>query len=150
VTRIRHVWIDSTVCTVSPSSLFWCLVDLDVRDDKLFGIETFRVGIGLGVLEETEQEDGGLLWPASHGGTMLFSLRRTTGTSSISPHGNSFLLLPDVFEENKSSRKLHSVDCLSGLAGVLERDTEVGTARLGGLGRICRNGSVSNHLAGNM
>ncbi len=38
----------STVCT---SPLLGCLVDLNVLDDQITGIETFGVGVGFGVVE---------------------------------------------------------------------------------------------------
>ena len=54
----------STVCTVRASPLLGCLVDLDVLDDQVGGIKTLGIGIGLCVLEEREQELGGLDWPS--------------------------------------------------------------------------------------
>ena len=60
----------STVCS---SSLLWCLVDLDVLDDKVVGIETLGIGVGLSVLEETEEELGGLDGPSSLGDTELLA-----------------------------------------------------------------------------
>ena len=45
----------TTVGTVSPPALLGGLVDLDVLDDQVAGIETLGVGVGLGVLEEAEQ-----------------------------------------------------------------------------------------------
>lgn len=90
---VGHVWVDlenrsalrplaivsvrdstyTTVSTVCASSLLWCLVDLDVGDNEGGGVETLNVGVGDSVLEETEEELGGLLWPASLGGTELLS-----------------------------------------------------------------------------
>jgi hypothetical protein len=63
------------VSTVCASSLLWCLVDLDVLNDKVGGIEALGVGIGFGILEETEKELGGLDWPAGTGNTHLFAWR---------------------------------------------------------------------------
>ena len=62
--RIRHVRVDTTVGTVCAAALLGGLVDLDMLDDKFGGIETLGVGIGFGVLEETDQELGGLDGPA--------------------------------------------------------------------------------------
>lgn len=59
---VAHVWVDSTVGSVCSSSLLGGLVDLDVLDDQVFGVETLCVSVGLGVLEETEEEFGGLDW----------------------------------------------------------------------------------------
>lgn len=49
---IAHVRIDSTVSSVSSSSLLWGLVDLDVLNDQIASIEALGVGIRFGVLEE--------------------------------------------------------------------------------------------------
>lgn len=59
VAWVAHVGIDTTVSAVCAAALLGCLVDLDVLDDQVGGIETLDVGIGFGVLEETEQEFGG-------------------------------------------------------------------------------------------
>lgn len=48
----------STVGTVCPSALLGGLVDLDVLDDQVAGVETFGVGVGLGISEEAEKELG--------------------------------------------------------------------------------------------
>lgn len=63
----------ATVGTVCAATLLWCLVDLDVLDDEVAGIETLGIGVGLSVLEETEKELGGLDWPAGTGNTELLS-----------------------------------------------------------------------------
>ena len=90
---VAHVRVDTAVSTVCASSLLWCcntnnnqsinvllsiistnfrreshtLIDLDVLDDEVAGIEALGVGVGFGVLEETEEEVGGLDWPAGLG-----------------------------------------------------------------------------------
>ena len=51
----------SAVCA---PSLLRGLVDLDVLNDQISGVEAFGVGIGFGVFEEAEEEFGRLLWPA--------------------------------------------------------------------------------------
>jgi len=68
--------------------------------------------------------------------------------AGISSHGDSLLVLLDVLKELDSSLQLPAVDGLGGLAGVLERNSEVGTAgasRFRGLNLL---GGVSNHLDG--
>lgn len=52
----------STVCA---SPLLGRLVDLDVLDNQVAGVQALGVGVGLGVLEQTEEELGGLDGPAS-------------------------------------------------------------------------------------
>lgn len=59
--------------SVCSSTLLWCLVDLDVLDDQVTGIETLGICVGFGVLEETQKELGGLDWPSGAGDTELFA-----------------------------------------------------------------------------
>ena len=60
----------STVCT---TALFGRLVDLDMLHDQVAGVEAFGVCVGFGVLEETEEELGGLFGPAGLGDAELFA-----------------------------------------------------------------------------
>jgi hypothetical protein len=61
------------VGTVSSSPLLGGLVDLDVGDLEVGGVETLGVGVGLSVAEETEKELGRLLGPAGAGNTELLA-----------------------------------------------------------------------------
>ena len=54
----------------------------------------------------------------------------------------------DVLEVLEGTGDLPAVDGLGSLAGVLERNTEVGTASAGGLGRLDFGGGVADLLAG--
>ena len=63
----------ATVGTVSAATLLGGLVDLDVLDDQVAGVETLGVGVGLSVLEEAEEELGGLDGPAGTGNTPLLA-----------------------------------------------------------------------------
>jgi hypothetical protein len=63
----------ATVRTVCPSSLLGGLVDLDVLDDQVAGVKTLGVGVGLGVLEEAQEELGGLGGPAGLRDTELLA-----------------------------------------------------------------------------
>lgn len=60
----------SAVCA---AALLGGLVDLDVLDNQVAGVETLGIGVGLGVLEQTEEELGGLLGPAGAGDTKLLA-----------------------------------------------------------------------------
>lgn len=66
----------TTVGTVRPSSLLGGLVDLDVLDDEVAGVEALGISVGLSVLEQTEQELGRLDGPAGLGDTKLLAYRR--------------------------------------------------------------------------
>ena len=59
----------ATVGTVCAAALLRGLVDLDVLDDQVGGVEALGVGVGLSVLEQTEEELGALDGPAGLGDT---------------------------------------------------------------------------------
>jgi hypothetical protein len=61
------------VSTVCSSALLWCLVDLDVLNDQVAGIETLGVCVCFGVLQETEKEFSRLDGPSGTGDTELLS-----------------------------------------------------------------------------
>lgn len=63
----------ATVGTVCPAALLGGLVDLDVLDDQVAGVKTLGVGVGLGVLEEREEELSALHGPAGLGDTELLA-----------------------------------------------------------------------------
>lgn len=67
-----------------------------------------------------------------------------TNATAVAAHGDGLLVLLDVLEELDGALQLPSVDGLSGLAGVLEGNTKVGTARAGRLRRLDLLGSVSD------
>jgi len=146
VARVGHVGVDTTVGTVCPSSLLGGLVDLDVLDNQGTGVETLGISVGLSILEEAEKELGRLDGPSSLGDTELLALGGAASAAGISSHGDGLLVLLDVLEEGNSALKLPAVDGLGGLASVLERHSEVGTAGAGRLRGLDLGGSVSNHL----
>ena len=51
-------WTYTTMSTVCTTALLRSLVDLDVLDDQVAGVETFGVGVGFCVFEEAEEEFG--------------------------------------------------------------------------------------------
>jgi hypothetical protein len=73
VARVAHVRVDTTMGTVCAAALLGCLVDLDVLDDEVGGVETLDVGVGFSVLEETEEKLGGLDWVAGFRNTELLA-----------------------------------------------------------------------------
>lgn len=134
VAGVGHVRVDATVGTVCAAALLGGLVDLDVLDNQVGGVKTLGVGVGLGVLEEREDELGRLDGPAGLGDTKLLALGGAASAPGITSHGDSLGVVLDVLEVLDGTGDLPAVDGLSGLTGVLERDTEVGTASAGALG----------------
>jgi hypothetical protein len=48
----------TAVSTVCSAALLGCLVDLDVLNDQVAGVETLGICVCFGVLEETQQKFG--------------------------------------------------------------------------------------------
>jgi hypothetical protein len=63
----------AAVGTVCPAALLGGLVDLNVLDDQVAGVEALGIGVRLSVLEEAEQELGRLDGPPSTGDTPLLA-----------------------------------------------------------------------------
>lgn len=63
----------TTVSTVGAAAALGSLVDLDVLDNEVAGVETLGVGVGLSVLQEVEKELGGLDGPTSLADTPLLA-----------------------------------------------------------------------------
>lgn len=72
---VAHVGVNSAVGAVCSSSLLGSLVNLDVFDDEVSGVEAFGVGVGFGVLQKGEKEFGGFDWVAGTGDSELLAWR---------------------------------------------------------------------------
>lgn len=68
----------TTMSTIGTTTLLGSLVDLDVFDDQVAGVEALCVGVCFGVFEEAEEEFGGFLGPAGFGDAELFSWFRVS------------------------------------------------------------------------
>lgn len=59
---VAHVRVDSAVGAVRSSPLLRCLVDLNVLDQQVVGVESLSISVGFGILEQAKEEFGGLDW----------------------------------------------------------------------------------------
>jgi hypothetical protein len=78
-----HVRVDSAMSSVRATSLFWCLVDLDVLDDQVSSVKALDIGVGFGVLKESEEEFGGFDWMTGSRDTELFTCRGRMVSNSL-------------------------------------------------------------------
>jgi hypothetical protein len=63
----------TTMSTVGAATLLGSLVDLDMLDDEVRRIQAFDIGIGFGILEQSDEEFGRLDGPAGLGDTELLA-----------------------------------------------------------------------------
>lgn len=148
VGRRRLVGVDSTVGSVSSSSLLGGLVDLDVRDDKSLLVKTLGLGVGLGVLEEVLDELDGLNGPSSLGDTKLLTLTGSADGSGVLSEGDGSLVVGNLVEVGKSLLQVPASDGAGNLVGVLEGGSQVGASSRGGLGGVDGLNGVSGHGVG--
>ena len=59
--------------SVCSTSLFRRLVDLDVLDNQVASVKAFHIGVGLGVLEKSEEEFSGFDWMTGPSNAELFA-----------------------------------------------------------------------------
>ena len=80
-----HVGVDSAVGAVRSAPHLRGAVDLDVIDDEVVDVEAFVLRVGFRVLQQGEEEFGGLLRPASltARGVPGLGLRVTAGTADV-------------------------------------------------------------------
>lgn len=140
------VCINSTVSSVSSSSLLWSLVDLDVGDLQLGDIQTLGLSVGLSVLQQVLDVVDRLDWPSSLLDTELLSLSGSTDGVSESSEWNGSLVVQDVLQVLLSLFQVPTVDGLGSLSSVLERNSQVGTASGSTLGWVDWGSSVTNHF----
>lgn len=69
--------------TVGAAAALGSLVDLDVFDNQVASVETLAISVGLGVLQEVDEELGGLDGPASLADTKLLACSEKTISQSI-------------------------------------------------------------------
>jgi len=148
VARRRHVGVDAPVSAVRPAPHLRRPIHLDVGDDEVVDVETLVVGVRFGVLQEREQEFGGLLGPTTLGTGSVpgLGLGVATGSAHVAPEGHDFLQLADVLEESGGALERHVPDGSGGLARVLVMHAQVGATRLDRLGRVFRFRRVTSHL----
>ena len=126
VARVGHVRIDTTVSTVCSATTLTSSVDLNVCDAEFLDIETLRLGVGLSVLEEIDENVDALLWPATLGGALgSVNLSGTTNSTVEATERDGLTVTKNVTEEALSLSQGEVLDGLSSLTGVLEVNTEI-------------------------
>merc|ERR1712189_136967 len=109
-------------------------------------VEAFVLRVGFRVLQQGEEELGGL-GPTSLAarGVPGFGLSVTSWTANVTSKGHDLLELADVLEELGGASEGHALDGLSGLARVLVMHAQVGAARLHCLRRVLGLSGITRH-----
>ena len=98
---------------------------LNMFDDQVVGVESLVLGVALRVLQELQQELGGLERPPALGGAVDLGLGVTAYTSHEPPEGDDLLVRDHVLQILGGAVQGHGLDGLGCLPGVLEVDPQV-------------------------
>lgn len=147
VRRVGHVGSDAAVGAVGAAALLDRGVGLRVRDVQAVRVEALDLGVGLGVLDEVEDDLGGLLGPLAlvAGGTAQLALRVAAAAARELGEGHGLLVLEHGLEEALGLAQRHALDGVAHLAAVLEVHAQVRPAGLGGALRVLRFLAVGRH-----
>jgi hypothetical protein len=128
--RRVHVGVDSTMSSVSSSSALLSGVALNVGKDKLISVEALGFGVTNAVLEDLDNNLGGLNRPATLSVLELLSLGSSANTTIESSEGNTSVLLDDGMEVLHSIPHSGTTDGSADLEGILEVDTDISALSL--------------------
>jgi len=138
VSWVGHVWVNTTVGTVRASALLHSLVNLDVLDDALVGIETLELGVGNNVDKEGLEVCACFDWPSNLTSwcVQVLALCVTAATTGETLEWNSLLACQDVIDVLLRCFHFLTPESMANLTHVLEVNTEGGCLGFGDLGAI--------------
>lgn len=125
-----HVRVDSSVGSVCSASSTLGLVALNVSQNKSVHIQRLGLGVGNQVLQQTDDNLGGLNGPTSLSVLELLSLTGSSDTAVESSEGNASLLVNDGVEVLDSLVHLGSSNGGANFEGVLEVNANIRTRGL--------------------
>lgn len=141
----RLVGVNSTVSSVSSSSLLGGLVDLDVRNLQLGHVQALGLSVGLSVGQQVLDEVDGLGRPSGLGDTKLLTLGGSTDGVGETTEWDGSLVLQHLGQVLLSFLHVPAVDGLGSLTSVLERNSQVRATGRSRLSWVSRGSSVTNH-----
>jgi len=144
-----HVGVDTTVSTVSTTALLHGLVNLDMRDDKVIGVQALDLSIALSVFKELENELARLNGPPALATrvSLILGLVSAASGALVAEEGNAALVGHDVLKVLLGALELHLPETEGGLPSVLKVNAKVRTASLAALGGIGRLPRVLHHFS---
>ena len=125
VARSVHVGSNSTVSSVGSASTTLSLVALHVSENKLVNVERLGLGVSDEVLQKSNDDLGGLLWPAALSVLELLGLSGSANTSVESAEWHASLLLYHSVQVLDSISHSGSSNSGADLEGILEVNTDV-------------------------
>ena len=128
--RSVHVGTNSTVSSVCSSSASLGLVALNVGQDEIVNVERLGLSISDEVLQESNNNLGGLNGPTTLSVLELLGLSSSTNTTVESAEWNASLLLDNSVEVLDSISHSGSPDGGADFEGVLEVNADVGSRGL--------------------
>lgn len=145
---LGHVGADAAMGAVGAAAASGGAVALDVGDYEVLAVHGLGLGVGLGVLDEVEDDLGGLLGPPAgvSGGVDLLSLGVVADSSGVLGEGDGGLEQEDVVHELLGLGGGHAVDVVGDLAAVLEVHAEMGATALGDLALSVEGTTVLSHF----
>lgn len=114
---------DSSVSSVCSSSSLGSSVDLHVIYCQV--LQVLGVGIGLKVLEQSQDNLDGLLWPSTQTPSEFLSLTCSADASVVSGEWDASSLGEDILQICLSLVDTHALNCSGSLISVLIVDSEI-------------------------
>ena len=169
MTRWSHICIDSSMSTISTTTLFRSLIHLNMFYNKWGNIQSFCLQISpMSHFLSTSALDSAFFnnpkrnfadfsgqrattseFPSLGGPTKIraefFPLSSSADTSIESSKGNGLFMFTDIVEVTNCLFKTHAIDCLGCFTSVLEVNTEIWTACFCGFCWVHRGCCVADH-----
>ena len=142
-----HEGSNSAVSTEGTTAGAGGLVNLDVLDDHLVGVESLGQSVGLSVLQKRKHGNDGLAGPATLSETPLLSLGCAANLAAVAAEGNATGLSQDLAVVLLGLAELHATDGVRGLEGILEVATKIVDLGMCCLCGDLRLSGVVHHLA---
>jgi hypothetical protein len=111
--------VDAAMGTVSPPAHLRRPVHLNMVDDETIDFQPLVERIRFGILQQLEEEFGGLFGPSSLSRLPGLGLRAPANSSVETPEGDAFLLGDDVLQKLDGTTKRHLFDDLGRFSSVL-------------------------------
>jgi hypothetical protein len=145
--RLRRVLSNTTMGTVGTTTSRRRSVALRMFNDAVLGIETLGFGVGRGIAHQISVDGRRLDGPTSFGSgdLELFGLGAATARTGVFDKGDDGFEGQHIVQIPQGLGNGHALGVVGNFTTMLEMDSEMGAARLGGLFRDFGFHTVSSH-----